>query len=238
VELTATSARFEQIYRNLLVADIKRQLNNSLFAADSVAEEDIAYALSVASRLALAADGITLDAAAAAKKAYDVAVRTLWLGNGAGRAFREASELILGRLGNFPARKLLLEKYATEPSAASALEILGREFENRVAPTEKSTLLTDFQVRLLKALDTKRWVSVSAPTSAGKSFTLELEISRQLRRAGSYQTVYLVPTRALIRQVTYDLVQIVRGTEFQTVPILSVPSPPEDVNPASKVITS
>lgn len=235
MDLTATSSRFEQVYRNLIVADIKRHLS-SLLPAESLPEQDLAYALSVASRLALATDGGSLDAAVAARKAYDVAVRSLSFANGARRVFQEVAELILSRLGNFPARKLLLETYATEPSSLSALEILGREFENRVTHTDNSVVLTDFQVRLLRALDTMGCVSVSAPTSAGKSFTLELEISKQLRRTESYRAVYLVPTRALIRQVTYDLIRMVRGTESRAVPILSVPSPPPDEGAGGKVI--
>lgn len=234
MDLTATPPRFEQIYRKLIVADIKRQLS-PLFPIEPIEDDDIAFALSVASRLALVPDVASPDAAAVARKAYDVAVRTLPFGNGASRAFREASELILSRLGNFPARKLLLDKYVTEPTAESALEILGREFENRARPLSKSLVLTDFQVRLLRALDLRRCVSVSAPTSAGKSFALELEISRQLARPTGYQAVYIVPTRALIRQVTYDLVALVRGTDLQGLPILSVPSPPDNLD-GNKII--
>lgn len=235
MESTVTTLRFEQIYRHLVINDIKRQLN---FASvdDGLPEVDVAYALSVASRLALAAGGESLDAAEAAKKAYNVAIRTVSLGNGAGSIFREASTIILSRIGNFPALQLLNERFSTEVSAFSALEILAREFENRAVSGDRSVVLTDFQVRLLKSLETKKWVSVSAPTSAGKSFTLELEIGRQLRGLRNYRVVYLVPTRALMRQVIQDLVQIVRGTEFQNIPILSAPSPPSDLDSASKII--
>ena len=238
VDWTVTTPRFEQTYRDIVVADIKRQLS-PLFVPDELAEEDIAYALSVASRLALAGSGSTTESAEAARKAYDVAIRTVGLGNGSGRAFRGASELILGRLGNFPARTLLRERYpsADEPlPTLSALEILAREFENRAVHGSAITVLTDFQVRLLHALESSRYVSVSAPTSAGKSFTLELEIARQMRRGVGYRVAYLVPTRALIRQVTYDLVQLVRGTDLQAVPILSVPSPPEDAGQDQRMV--
>jgi hypothetical protein len=204
VDLKTTTARFEQIYRNLVLADTKRQLA-PLFSVDTVPEDDIAYALSVASRLALVADGTTEEGAVAARKAYEIAIRSLSFGNGAGRTFREVSGVILSRLGNFPATELLRDRYEGEPSTFSALEILAREFENRVTPSEKSPLLTDFQIRLLRALERKRWVSVSAPTSAGKSFTLELEITRQLRRDGSYQAVYLVPTSAILLKHTRGL---------------------------------
>jgi hypothetical protein len=235
MESTVTTLRFEQIYRHLVINDIKRQLNFAS-TSDVLPESDVAYALSVASRLALAAGGESLETAEAAKKAYNVAIRTISLGNGSGSMFREASKIILSRLGNFPALQLLNERFVTDVGAFSALEILAREFENRAVSGDRSVVLTDFQIRLLKSLETKKWVSVSAPTSAGKSFTLELEIDRQLRGLSNYRVVYLVPTRALMRQVIQDLVQLVRGSEFQNVPILSAPTPPADLDSPSKVI--
>jgi len=231
----AISNRFEQIYRSLVIASIKGQLS-PLFESQPPPNEDIAYVLSEASRLALMADGSNIDGAATSKKAYEVAVRTLSLGNGLGPIFRETSEVILSRLGNFPALGLMTQRFPTKHSAFSGLEILARRFENRVASGRTSTVLTDFQVRLLRALENNKRVSVSAPTSAGKSFTLELEIGRQLEGEHGYIAVYLVPTRALIRQVTYDLVRLVKNTQFRDVPILSVPSVPKAVTPQTKLI--
>lgn len=235
MDLTTSTARFERIYRSLVLADMKRQLA-PFFPPETLPENDLAYALSVASRFALGADGSNELTAPAAKRAYDVAIRSLSFGNGTAPVFREASGVVLSRLGNFPAIRLLRERYEDRSSPFSALENLAREFENRVTSQGSSTILTDFQVRLLRALEGKKWVSVSAPTSAGKSFTLELEIKRQLEREGKYQVAYLVPTRALIRQVTLDLVQIVRGTPYRDVPILSVPSPPEELVANAKII--
>src|SRR5438552_6939299 len=75
MDFTSTTQRFEQIYRNLIVADVKKQLR-PLFAADRISDSDAAYALSVASRLALFADGTTTETASTARKAYEVAIRT------------------------------------------------------------------------------------------------------------------------------------------------------------------
>ena len=238
MDLTSTTPRFERVYRDLIVADVKKQLG-ALFIPNSVSDNDAAYALSVASRLALFGDGTTSEAASAARKAYEVAIRSLGLGNGSGSQFRAASDLILSRLGNFPARELLRSRLgASELQHATTLklEVLAREFENRVRTGDQETYLTDFQVRLLKALEKKTYVSVSAPTSAGKSFTLELEILRQLRGSQQFCVVYLVPTRALIRQVTFDLVQILRDGEMVDVQVLSVPSVPDQSSGNRRVI--
>jgi superfamily II DNA/RNA helicase len=235
MESISTSDRFDTIYRSIVVASVKRQLSQ-LFPIDELKEDDLAYALSEASRLALMVDGSDIGGATLAKKAYEVAVRTLEMDNGFGPAFREASEVILSRLGNFPALQLMGKRFQSDQSTFSALEILARKFENRFYAEGKSRVLTDFQVRLLKALEQNTRVSVSAPTSAGKSFTLELEIGRSLEKPGAYVVVYLVPTRALIRQVIYDLVRLVRGTDFQHIPILSVPYVPPEITAVSKVI--
>ncbi len=96
--------------------------------------------------------------------------------------------------------------------------------------------MTDFQVRLIRALETKSSVSVSAPTSAGKSFTLEIEVLRRLKDDDSYHAVFIVPTRALIRQVTFDLVKILREHDLVTVSVLSAPTTPEDITETKKLI--
>ncbi|PYV66337.1 MAG: hypothetical protein DMG96_42700 [Acidobacteria bacterium] len=146
---------------------------------------------------------------------------------------------MLSRLGNFPARELVRSRdgaNGTEQATTLRLEILAREFENRIRTNDQTTYLTDFQVRLLKALEKKTYVSVSAPTSAGKSFTLELEILRQLRSSAQFCVVYLVPTRALVRQVTFDLIQILRDGELRDVQVLSVPSVPEPTSRNRRLI--
>ncbi|PHR60969.1 MAG: DEAD/DEAH box helicase [Robiginitomaculum sp.] len=62
-----------------------------------------------------------------------------------------------------------------------------------------------FQLNLWNALSENRWVSASAPTSAGKSFLLEKWIEETLQSKTSSNTFYIVPTRALISQVERDL---------------------------------
>src|SRR5690606_34129217 len=64
--------------------------------------------------------------------------------------------------------------------------------------------LSDFQARVWHAIDEHRYVGLSAPTSAGKSFVLAHRIADLLfRRSG--EVLYVVPTITLINQVTRDL---------------------------------
>jgi DEAD/DEAH box helicase len=235
----ATSERFNQIYRSLLVADVQQQLGRFFPGRRFVDEQDLAYALSVATRLSLSGNGNTAEGAIDARRAYEVAVRSLNFSNGSTPTVRAVCDLILSRIGNFPALRLLEKQ--SDPGVKQVdpfleLEMLVRQRENRLTGTGSETILTDFQVRLIRALETKRSVSVSAPTSAGKSFTLEIELLRRLKDDDFYVAVFLVPTRALIRQVTFDLIKILRQHDLNSVPVISAPTTPENVTEIRKLI--
>jgi len=114
--------------------------------------------------------------------------------------------VIFGRLGNFPAvdhlyRVLNTDKQYTIPSSA-LYELLLHESNNTVSSVAGDIVLTDFQRGLWSALETKKEVSVSAPTSAGKSFALQQYIIKSLLHEHIQFVLYMVPTRALIHQVS------------------------------------
>src|SRR5438876_2711201 len=207
-----TTEKFERIYRSLLVADVQQEFPQ-FFPIPTLPQEDLAYALSVATRLALSGAGDSPENAHAGRQAYEVAIRSLNFANGSTSTTRALCRLILSRIGNFPARSLLDKQTGPDEAVRDpflGLEMLVREHENKLRGTGAETVLTDFQVRLIRALEANKSVSVSAPTSAGKSFTLEIELLRRLKDEESYVAVVIVPTRALIRQVTFDLISILR----------------------------
>ena len=221
----STSTRFDAVYRQILAQDTRRNLS-PLLKPEMIPHEDIWYALSVASRLALFGDGHEPERARAARMAYEVAVRSLSFANGDAQAIRSVADLVLSRIGNFPAMQLLKEKEGDSPGLDPFLgvEMLAREFENRLPDSPHDVVLTDFQVRLVRSFEAHRAVSVSAPTSAGKSFTLEIELLRRLQAEAAYTAVFVVPTRALIRQVTFDLVRLLRDNDLTDVSIQSAPT--------------
>jgi replicative superfamily II helicase len=238
VTAISTTEKFNLVYRSLLIADVQRQLATPFPNRSFLEEEDLAYALSVASGLALSGNGDTAEGANAARKAYEVAIRSLNFANGSTPTVRAVCDLILSRIGNFPARSLLHEQVGPASAIRDpflGVEMMVRRYENQLRGTGSEIVLTDFQVRLVRALETKSSVSVSAPTSAGKSFTLEVELLRRLKDEQSYVAVFIVPTRALIRQVTFDLVKILRDHGL-SVPVLSAPTMPEDSTVIKKLI--
>lgn len=162
--------------------------------------------------------------------AYDVSTRLLEAFGASTPAVAVAAEYILCRLGNFPGRELLRERFAASGdqsvlrSPVLRLEALVREAENTTEyPHLGARLLTNFQHRLNDALIRAKAVSVSAPTSAGKSYVLAHDIVTTISADSSQVVVYVVPTRALIQQVTGDLLQLFRKAELPNVIVSAAP---------------
>lgn len=164
--------------------------------------------------------------------AYEIATHALNLSKSTNGTLARAVEFILARLGNFPGRELLRGRYRARLEGAApaptplAFEALGHEHENTIQGADGETLkLTDFQLDLFEAMETTTAVSVSAPTSAGKSFVLSLQILRKVRATKQAAIVYVVPTRALIREVILRLRQALQRADMTEVALRCVPQP-------------
>jgi superfamily II DNA/RNA helicase len=144
-------------------------------------------------------------------------------------------------MGNFPAIKFLFRDIASGGPAARQvlpgqgigtpiwLEIASRQIENEVSVTEDRVLtLTDFQRRLWDALKSGKSVTVTAPTSAGKSFALQYYLASQLVGHPNFFGLFVVPTRSLIHQVSVSLRAIGRELTGEEFPVLTIPQSPEE----------
>lgn len=138
-------------------------------------------------------------------KAYEIVSRVIEICPNVNQGVISAADVILSRIGNFPGRRLMRQRFNNgfEPklNISLALERVARESENSCGENE----LTDFQYRLFSKLDENISLSVSAPTSAGKSFVLALSAIRNIKRHSKECIVYVVPTRALITEVSLKL---------------------------------
>ncbi len=215
--------RVASAFRRLLIDGVRRQIPNLLGDAASPSSDDVRLLLSVASRLALSDEHQDRHAA------YEMATLVLEAVRESPASTIAAVEMILARLGNFPARKLTEKRYPQvegEPRfypSALALEAIAREVENSFELRNQVIHLTDFQRRLLDSLDRWNSVSFSAPTSAGKSYLLSLDIVRSQLRSPTNTTIVVVPTRALIRQVMRDIIEQFRHFGVANVSVLCVP---------------
>lgn len=115
--------------------------------------------------------------------------------------------VILTKLRNFKTRELieLNSKIDLNNNDISLQNIEQRFCEalNSVTILGKKYLLNNFQVEFFNLVRTKKYVSVSAPTSSGKSFIMK-RIIINLFFNGINDCVYIVPTRALISEVVND----------------------------------
>jgi len=224
--MSSPQIEFEQLYERLILSDSRACIPAFQTSDEHFTDQETRTLLLFASNLAFLSSS-TRDGAIAGRRAYDIATRLLNFTNGNREAVRVASDYILSQMGNFPARSLVRGEILNTSRVAAinpylALTILARELDNGLE--QSAMLLTDFQVTLLRTLRDFQSVSFSAPTSAGKSTALEFDIVRRLRESPGC-IVLLVPTRALIRQVTFDLVELLNREGLNDVPVVSAPDP-------------
>lgn len=149
---------------------------------------------------------------------------------------------ILSRLGNFPNRDYLntLTDELTENENSNILielEVIAREFENTInLQDDNQLLLTDFQKHFFNVLTKKKTYSVSAPTSAGKSFVFVLAIIQRLLKNNTEKIVLVVPTRALIKELSEKIIKELKKYDlFNKVDVRTVPVEENDTINNGKV---
>lgn len=119
--------------------------------------------------------------------------------------------LILRKLGNFPAMQLIekmigIEQYKDSLGVIALIEAYAIESLNTETFFGQEFLLTNFQKKVFELVKESSGVSVSAPTSAGKSFIFSKIILNLIYNVKGATAIYIVPTRALIRQVMNDFI--------------------------------
>lgn len=141
-------------------------------------------------------------------------------------AQRTAAAVLLERLGNGPALTLASERQLIQPEAweqAPAplrLDVIRRRLELGIPTAAGVTIAANpFQRRFWTAATAADWLSVSAPTSAGKSFIVKRWFDERLASGRPFQGAYLVPTRALIDEVSAELKEHLGPR----VPVFSIP---------------
>ncbi|NUJ97494.1 DEAD/DEAH box helicase [Candidatus Gracilibacteria bacterium] len=124
-------------------------------------------------------------------------------------AFKIYSVSILTRLGNFPSIKFIDNEGTIEKEIPFDI-FISKKFkeENQVSPFGDK-VFTDSQYKIYKELLNHNNFSFSGPTSLGKSFLIESYIF-EIAKAKKENIVLIVPTRALINQVSNKL-----KTEFK-----------------------
>lgn len=143
---------------------------------------------------------------------------------------RDSAALVLDTLANHPAITLAVTRILLRPGPESRLPVPARiEWTRRtidhsiVLSNGEALRVNHFQRRFWHEVVAHEWVSVSAPTSAGKSFILARWIGEQFHTNPYTIVVYLVPTRALIYQVETDLRNVMLEEGVDDVSVSSLP---------------
>ncbi|MCK4824259.1 DEAD/DEAH box helicase, partial [bacterium] len=96
--------------------------------------------------------------------------------------------------------------------------------------------LTDYQRDVIASLEDGKSISLSAPTSAGKSFIIVSYLVERISKSkGAVNVAYIVPTRALINQVIKDFRHELRDFGLENILITSNPSNYEHAKKKKKI---
>lgn len=203
--------QFDKIYANQsLNSVIEKQVINLLSKKiDSVSSvqtefNEIRKAVWLASILAESENEQHL------KKVQDLAI-LLFLNNKDDLEVLKVTYILFSRIGNLTATNHLngISNNKNENVFVEDIvltnELIQKRFENSIFVNNKPILLTDFQKNLFEILNEEKYISISAPTSSGKSFILKKYIEEELKRNEKYCVFYIVPSRALINQVSEEL---------------------------------
>lgn len=203
--------QFDKIYTNQsLNSVIEKQVINLLsnkigsVSAIKIEFNDIRKAVWLASILSESENEQHL------KKVQDLAI-LLFLNNQNDLEILKVVYILFSRIGNLTATHHLKGLLNSEnrnvfiEDIVLTQELIDKRFQNSILVNEKPYLLTDFQKSLYETIKKEKYISISAPTSSGKSFIIKKYIEEELKRNEKYCIFYIVPSRALINQVSEEL---------------------------------
>lgn len=127
---------------------------------------------------------------------------------------KDSSALILDTLSNNATLELAVKKgfiaecFEDRLPVVARLESIRRKITQTIELHDKKNIYANrFQLEFWESAIKNEWLSVSAPTSVGKSYILESWVEDYIYNKPRSTIVYLVPTRALISEVYNSLSQ-------------------------------
>lgn len=221
---------FQRELKTLTIDSVKKALPNLKLVENGVVEHDWNYLLQCASIIAQSDKPKCLDAAL--RIAQHCLTQDYTESNQ-----KLAAAVILDTLTNKPALNLAIKRdllninYQQEIPAPLIYNILERGVRYTLLNENlQISYLNRFQRSVFDAYLEGDIISISAPTSAGKSYILLKIIADILSQNSKINIVYIVPTRALISQVENDLRVLIAENNYKNVVISSIPQEIESSN--------
>ena len=199
-------ASFRRQYQAILILSARENisaLNSEDAQGDITSLIDWNNVLGIASALCQSEDSRHLDAALRIAQTC-ISMQSCNI------AQKSAAAYILETLTNRLAINMSIERqyidgnYADLFSVQQKLDVARINFSSSIFINDKQYSLNRFQSEVYRKYSDNDAVSISAPTSAGKSYILCAIIAEAISKA-IVNIVYIVPTRALISQVETDL---------------------------------
>ncbi|TDU21728.1 DEAD/DEAH box helicase [Arthrobacter sp. JUb115] len=209
---------FKKSLSNATVMNLRKEFG--IFTPESdVPDIDWNFALMCASALT------SYDSESANEAVLRIAQSCLLSGEVTTSEQKAAALLLLQREGNVRAAALAQAKGIIDINAMGRapvelrLDAGTRVSELTIDLVGVSFVLNTFQKEFWDAAQQLGWLSISAPTSAGKSFIVQAWIKERLAQDPEIKIVYLAPTRALIEEVGTGLrTELGFSVSIQTLP--------------------
>lgn len=216
---------FQKKFTPILLSLVSGQFPLEKVAEKDVHEDDINYLLTCASILAQS-ENSDCQSAALRIAHYVLSKKKTYIEQ------KRAALVILDTMTNYSAIALAKEKRLVEDSDDSELplpllmDLLRRKFQYTIlnAYTSKTVVVNRFQEKVYREYTSADALSISAPTSSGKSFILLQIILDFIETSRCSKIVYIVPTRALIQQVSSDVNELLSEHKVGNVVVSSVPT--------------
>lgn len=220
--------KFISNYTALLIKSVRSQLPDLAHEVEKETVISWSYLLSCASIFSNSSQGRFLDIA------YRICQTTI-CEPGLPAEYKNVAAAIFALLSNSSAitlsikRGLVEESFLSEIPYGALFDVKRQQIANSIIDGDNIVFLNEFQKEVYSSVDDNQTISVSAPTSAGKSFILLHVLSDYIRDNPKAKIVYIVPTRALIQQVELDIREHLKKLEIRA-EVTSVPVLPEQYN--------
>ncbi|WP_121626781.1 DEAD/DEAH box helicase [Poseidonibacter antarcticus] len=220
-----------EIINKLVIMDISQNLHEGLELINDckISEEEIEYLCKISSIKSLS------DNNEEQALAYEIITKLFKIFHSSYPNLYSIAYSILSRLGNFPNRELLNDYGFNDnnlnQSPILKIETISREVENSINLLGNKSLLTDFQKQFFDILTNEKFYSVSAPTSAGKSYVFTLSIIKRFIQNKKEKIVLVVPTRALIKELSEKVFNGLKEYNLANdINVRTVPLVEDDIN--------
>ena len=143
---------------------------------------------------------------------------------------RDAGSLILARLSNHRTINLAQEQKLIQPHIGSRVGVIEQLLWNKrklnseiIFNNSQSISGNPFQIELWGKLANADWISATAPTAAGKTFTILNWLLSTFANKGSHSAVFIATTRALVTEIERQLNDLKINHNLQSLKVTSLP---------------